>query len=81
VGGITTDLEGNILVVDSGNNCIQKFDNNGNFITKWGSIGLEDGQFSSPIGIAGDSKGNIYIVDTGNRRIQKFALKNLKEDL
>ncbi|MGC2383254.1 MAG: 6-bladed beta-propeller, partial [Nitrososphaeraceae archaeon] len=50
----------------------QKFDSNGNFITKWGSTGTGDGQFQSPIGISEDPSGNIYVVDFGNDRVQKF---------
>lgn len=59
--------------VDADNHRIQKFDSNGKFITKWGSKGNGDGQFTSPAGIAIDSSGNVYVVDTGNDRIQVFA--------
>ena len=51
---------------------IQKFDSNGAFITKWGSYGSEDGQFSSPNSVAVDSSGNVYVADSYNHRIQKF---------
>ena len=44
-----------MYVADYGNNRIQKFDSNGNFITKWGSKGTGDGQFDYPTGIAVDS--------------------------
>ena len=37
--GIATDSSGNVYVADMDNNRIQKFDSNGNFITKWGSHG------------------------------------------
>jgi DNA-binding beta-propeller fold protein YncE len=39
-------------VADTSNNRIQKFDANGNFLTKWGSDGWKAGQFSYPYGIA-----------------------------
>ena len=44
-----------MYVVDIDNDRIQKFDSNGNFITKWGSKGTGDGEFKTPIGIAVDS--------------------------
>jgi len=78
---IALDKTGNIFVVDKGNNCIVKFDNSGNFITKFGSFGSGDGQFNRPEAIAVDSKGNVYVMDTGNYRIQKFAPVYKKGDL
>ena len=42
------------------------------FITKWGSNGSGEGQFSYPVGVATDSSGNVYVVDHYNHRIQKF---------
>jgi DNA-binding beta-propeller fold protein YncE len=52
---------------------VQKFDGNGNFITKWGSTGTADGQFLHPIGIAINSKGLVYVADINNARVQIFA--------
>jgi len=43
------------------------------FVAKWGKLGTEDGNFSSPNGIAVDSSGNVYVADQGNHRIQKFS--------
>ncbi|MDY0128785.1 MAG: PKD domain-containing protein, partial [Methanosarcina vacuolata] len=57
------------------NHRIQKFDSNGNFITKWGSpsgSGIGDGQFDGPWSVSDDSSGNIYVADYDNHRIQKF---------
>jgi DNA-binding beta-propeller fold protein YncE len=53
------------------NNRIQKFDSNGNFITKWGTSGSGDGQFVRPASLAVDASGNVFVVDEGNNRIQK----------
>jgi len=67
---LAIDSEGNTYVTDQGNNLVQKFDSDGNFITKWGSEGSAEGQFDRPLGISLDSAGNVYVVDTGNYRIQ-----------
>lgn len=62
-----------ITAVDSCNNRVQKFDSNGNFITKWGTLGTGDGQFSRPAGIGINSKGLVYVAETNNARVQIFA--------
>jgi len=59
-------------VADANNHRIQKFDMDGNFLTKWGSYGSGNRQFNSPYGVAVDSVGNVYVSDTYNDRIQKF---------
>jgi hypothetical protein len=62
--------------INSRNNRIQKFDSNGKFITKYGSMGTGDGQFNGPGpdgGASVGSSGNVYVADTYNDRIQAFA--------
>jgi DNA-binding beta-propeller fold protein YncE len=60
--GIDLDFRGNVYVVDTGNNRIQKLNaTDGKFITKWGSSGSGPGQFVIPTGIAVDLKtGSVY---------------------
>jgi DNA-binding beta-propeller fold protein YncE len=63
-----------LLVADSGNNRIQGFDLNGNFLGAIGSQGTGQWQFNSPDGIAVGPHGNVYISDTGNNRVEKFSV-------
>ena len=61
-------------MVDRNNDRIQKFGIGGNFILQWGTTGANDGQFSTPRGIAvNPTTGEVYVADTGNHRIQKFG--------
>jgi len=69
---VALDSDGNVYVVDTRNNRIQKFDADGYFIELWGTRGSGDGELTYPSGIAIDSQGNIYVVDERNYRIQKF---------
>jgi hypothetical protein len=64
---------GDVYVVDSGNNRVQRFDRDGRFVSEFGSAGRGNGQFDRPYGIAIDKDGYIFVSDTGNKRIQKFA--------
>lgn len=49
---------------------IQVFNQEGEFILKFGSNGEGNGQFNAPTGVAVDSNGNIIVADWGNSRIQ-----------
>jgi DNA-binding beta-propeller fold protein YncE len=76
---IAVDKYDNIYVNDpqsdktgSGIPRVQKFDTNGNFITKWGSEGTGDGQFIDPEHLAIDSEGYVYVSDRGKNNIQVF---------
>ncbi|MFQ5969909.1 MAG: 6-bladed beta-propeller [Nitrososphaerales archaeon] len=70
--GIDVDPYGNVYIVDRENEIAKKFDSDGRLVSKWGSTGSGDGEFSKPTAMAIDSQNNLYIVDTGNNRIQKF---------
>jgi sugar lactone lactonase YvrE len=81
-GGLAIDLHDYIYVVDSNNNCIKKFDAEGNHLNFSDTItnlgicddigGLGDGEFNLPTGMTIDSDGYIYVADAGNHRVQKF---------
>ncbi len=72
VVGVVVDASGDVYVSDVGNNRIEKFDSNGNYLAQWGSTGTGNGQFNQPDGLAMDASGDVYVVDTGNSRIEKF---------
>jgi hypothetical protein len=55
------------------NHRIQKFTNNGTFMTSWGGGGSGNGQFQLLLGIDRDSSNNVYAVDQINKNIQKFT--------
>jgi len=85
--GLALDAEGNLYVVDGGNDRIVKYDQAGQRLAQWGGHGQGDAQFTfggrqDPPGegafvdyyggIAIDQEGNVYVADTGNARIQRF---------
>jgi tripartite motif-containing protein 71 len=67
------DADGNIYVLDAGNNRFQVFDSFSNFVLEIGSYGSRAGEFMKPGAIAVDQGGFVYVVDTGNHRVQKFG--------
>jgi parallel beta-helix repeat protein len=82
--GIDVDSDGNYVYVVDGVgghsdyqfSRIQKFDTNGNFILKWGSTGVDDGEFHCARDITIDDDGFVYVSDEGPHgnysRIHKF---------
>jgi len=66
--GVAVDGEGDVYVVDTYNDRVQKFDSAGAFLLKWGSEGSGDGEFYSLRDIALDADGMVYI---GVRLISK----------
>jgi streptogramin lyase len=73
--GVAIDSGGNVLVVDSGNDRVQKLNSKGEYVSKFGSSGTGDGQFSEPWGIAIDPEGDIWVADRKAKRIQQFNSK------
>lgn len=73
--GVAVDSSGNVYVTvgDDSDSSILKFGPEGNFFTKWGSLGQGQAQLDHPGGVAVDSAGNVYVADTDNHRIQKFS--------
>jgi streptogramin lyase len=71
--GTVVNAEGQILVVDSANNRIEKFSSEGTYVSAFGTLGSGNGQLKEPQGIALDSTGNVWVADTGNNRIEEFS--------
>ena len=68
-----TDTGDELSEADADNNRIEKFTNDGRFITTIGSYGLGDGQLNGPYGVAVDRSGNVFVAEGFNNRIQEFA--------
>jgi len=71
--GIAVDNSGRVYVADTGNKRIVIFDSNGNYITEFGTVGFDPGQFDEPVGVAVSANGTVYVTDTWNQRIQAFT--------
>jgi DNA-binding beta-propeller fold protein YncE len=70
---VIVDTFGHVYITDTGNKRIVVFDTDGEFITEFGDLGLGDGEFDEPSGLAMDGSGNLYVADTWNQRIQVFS--------
>ncbi len=66
-------FNGRVYVADYANHRIQVFDTKGNYITKWGTYGEENGQIHKASALTVAPSGNIYLSDQFNYRIQEFS--------
>ena len=77
--GLAVDKDGFVYVADTWNHRIQKFGPSGEFVTMWGTHGVQEqasgdeGLFWGPRAVAVGPQGRIYVADTGNKRIQVFT--------
>ena len=60
---VILDSQGNVIVNDRGTDRVQKFDPNGKFLLKFGSMGKGDGQFTEVEHMTTDKFNNIYVND------------------
>ncbi|MFN8121538.1 MAG: choice-of-anchor C family protein [Thermoleophilia bacterium] len=65
--------DGRAYVADSGNDRIQVFDFQGNFIRAFGTSGTGATQLRSPRGIAFNASGDVFVADHDNGRVQVFS--------
>lgn len=86
IGGLATDRDGHVLVLDSENDRVQVFDaDSGRWLGSWGTRGTLSGQFrlgrdAGAGGIAIDqpvpgAPTIVYVADQNNHRIQAFSLE------
>ena len=70
---VIIDGGGDIFVSDEATNRITRFNEAGEFVSKWGTTGQGEGQFDGPTGIAFDPDANLVVVDSKNHRIQRYT--------
>ena len=70
---IITNVDGDIFVSDEAANRITRFNEAGEFVSKWGTAGDGQGQFDGPTGIAFNPDGNLVVVDSKNHRVQQYT--------
>ena len=81
--GLAVDNQGDLFVVDRGNNRVRKINSSTGIITTIAGTGEEgysgDGELarnaklSNPTGLAFNNQGDLYVVDRGNNRIRKIS--------
>lgn len=71
-GQLAVDASGDVLVADTGNQRVLRFDSAGELLGAFGAPGADVGELDAPAGVAAVPGGDAWVVDTGNRRLQRF---------
>ena len=71
--GVATDVAGNVYIADQNNDRIQKFTNNGVYVSQWGTFGTGNGEFEVPEDLAIGPNGHLYVLEAGNSRVQELT--------
>jgi hypothetical protein len=65
---------GDVYVVDTGNNRVEKFEASGGYLSQFDGTATPAGSFAGPTAVAVDqSTGDVYVVDTGHNVVDKFT--------
>ncbi len=70
---VALDKDENVYVSDEYLQRISIFDEDGNFLSKWGTPGSAPGELNGPSDITFDGEDNLYEVDALNHRVQRFT--------
>jgi hypothetical protein len=84
IEGLWVDAQGDLYIVDAGNNRVRRVDASTGIITAFAGNGTQgfagDGgaalaaEFSHPWAATGDPQGNLLVADSGNNRIRKVTI-------
>jgi streptogramin lyase len=72
-GELAISRDGLVYVADWGNSRIQVFNQNGQFVRQWGTLGDVPGQLMHPSGIDFDQQGNVYVADSSAQTVHKYT--------
>jgi outer membrane protein assembly factor BamB len=73
VGGIAIAPDGSFYIADTGNQRIQKFDKDRNFVLSWNQAASQGIGLQEPIGVQVDLDGNVLVLDATIGKVYKYS--------
>ncbi len=71
--GVAVAANGNVYVLDAGNDRVQEFSSSGGYLGQFGKKGGGSGGLLNPGGLAVSPTGEVYVADSGNNRVEIFS--------
>lgn len=75
IGPSGTASASKVFVSDQGNNAVEEFDTDGNFLATIDGTGSPQGHFQNLAGVAVDQSGNLWTADAGTSNVDEFSPK------
>ncbi len=72
-GDVAVAANGDLWVLDTGNDRVEEFTPGGEYVGGFGSAGSGDGELDAPSALALAPGGEVWVADTGNNRIEEFS--------
>ncbi len=69
---IAIDSKGRMFISDTGNKQIIMYSTDGKYIASFGTVGMREGEFDEPVGVALWNDSLLAVADTWNQRVQLF---------
>ncbi|RMF70504.1 MAG: hypothetical protein D6743_00205, partial [Calditrichaeota bacterium] len=69
---LSFDPDGNLYILDTGNNRIVKFDSRGRVLGSIGGFGWEKEEFDRPLDITATTGLDVFVADYNNERIERY---------
>jgi len=73
--GVAVDPKGRILVADTGNHRVERFDSTGAYVGEFGGFGHDAGRFDRPTALWIEGALAVWVLDQGNARVAKYDLE------
>ena len=70
---VALDSDNMLYMADDFLQRVTVYDADGNYVSKWGTVGFGDGEFDGPSGLAFDADDNLLLVDHRNHRVQRMT--------
>lgn len=72
--------DGGVVVLDAGQRCVHRFDENGKFVYSFGRPGEGDHDLKEPVALSVSHDGTVFVLDNGRKRVVVYKNGRVEKD-